>query len=72
MGIISDNGAGSTGPPKGVDVSHGNVTNLLCNFPGNLNIQQGTQVAQLLSISFDMGMRSSQFKVELKAKHVKY
>ncbi|KAH7346805.1 hypothetical protein BKA65DRAFT_585874 [Rhexocercosporidium sp. MPI-PUGE-AT-0058] len=47
--------SGSTGPPKGVDVAHGNVTNLLCNYPGNLNIQQGTQVAQLLSISFDMG-----------------
>lgn len=47
--------SGSTGPPKGVDVSHGNVTNLLCKYPGNLNIQRGTQVAQLLSISFDMG-----------------
>ncbi|CZS96383.1 related to non-ribosomal peptide synthetase [Rhynchosporium graminicola] len=46
--------SGSTGPPKGVDVTHGNVTNLLCSYPGNLNIQQGTNVAQLLSISFDM------------------
>ncbi|KAG4418099.1 hypothetical protein IFR04_008760 [Cadophora malorum] len=47
--------SGSTGPPKGVDVAHGNVTNLLCNYPGNLNIRRGTKVAQLLSISFDMG-----------------
>lgn len=47
--------SGSTGPPKGVDVSHGNVTNLLCNSPGNLGIESGTTVAQLLSISFDMG-----------------
>ncbi|KAL2069906.1 hypothetical protein VTL71DRAFT_14585 [Oculimacula yallundae] len=47
--------SGSTGPPKGVDVAHGNVTNLLCNYPGNLNIRPGTNVAQLLSISFDMG-----------------
>ncbi|KAK0103697.1 hypothetical protein ONS95_005705 [Cadophora gregata] len=47
--------SGSTGPPKGVDVAHGNVTNLLCSYPGNLNIRKGTEVAQLLSISFDMG-----------------
>ncbi|KAF4624058.1 hypothetical protein G7Y89_g14114 [Cudoniella acicularis] len=45
---------GSTGPPKGVDVSHDNITNLLCNYPGNLNIRQATKVAQLPSISFDM------------------
>jgi hypothetical protein len=52
----------STGPPKGVDVSHGNVTNLLCNYPGNLNIRRGTKVAQLLSISFDMGkLQSARF-----------
>lgn len=47
--------AGTTGLPKGVDVSHENVTNLLCNFPGSLGIQRGTNVAQLLSVSFDMG-----------------
>ncbi|PBP17989.1 hypothetical protein BUE80_DR011234 [Diplocarpon rosae] len=45
----------STGSPKGVDVSHGNVTNLLLNSPGNLAITEGIYVAQLLSISFDMG-----------------
>ncbi|RDW73351.1 hypothetical protein BP6252_07258 [Coleophoma cylindrospora] len=47
--------SGSTGLPKGVDITHGNVTNLLCNSPGNLGIQSGTLVAQLLSVSFDMG-----------------
>lgn len=46
---------GSTGTPKGVDVSHQNVTNLLSNNAGNLKICQGSRVAQLLSISFDMG-----------------
>lgn len=46
---------GTTGSPKGVDVSHENVTNLLCNLPGSLGIQRGTNVAQLLSVSFDMG-----------------
>ncbi|KAL3426390.1 amino acid adenylation domain-containing protein [Phlyctema vagabunda] len=47
--------SGSTGVPKGVDVAHVSVTNLLCNDPGKLGIRQGTNVAQLLSISFDMG-----------------
>lgn len=46
---------GSTGKPKGVDVTHRNVTNLLTIAPGNLGIKPGTKVAQLLSISFDMG-----------------
>ena len=47
--------AGSTGKPKGVDVTHRNITNLLTIAPGNLNINPGRRVAQLLSISFDMG-----------------
>jgi non-ribosomal peptide synthetase component F len=46
---------GTTGTPKGVDVSHRNVTNLVCMNPGNLGIEKETPVAQLLSISFDMG-----------------
>jgi non-ribosomal peptide synthetase component F len=46
---------GTTGTPKGVDVSHRNVTNLLCLSPGSLGIKRGTIVPQLLSISFDMG-----------------
>ncbi|TVY36167.1 Adenylate-forming reductase [Lachnellula occidentalis] len=47
--------SGTTGIPKGVDVSHRNVTNLLCLSPGSLGINRGTNVPQLLSISFDMG-----------------
>lgn len=46
--------SGTTGKPKGVDVSHGNVTNLLTAAPGNVGIKPGTRVAQLLSVSFDM------------------
>ena len=46
---------GSTGKPKGVDVTHRNVTNLLTLAPGNLCIKPGSRVAQVLSISFDMG-----------------
>lgn len=46
---------GSTGKPKGVDVTHRNVTNLLTIAPGNLGIKPGRKVAQLLSVSFDMG-----------------
>ncbi|KFY66362.1 hypothetical protein V496_02104 [Pseudogymnoascus sp. VKM F-4515 (FW-2607)] len=44
----------TTGKPKGVDISHQNVTNLICLPPGNLGISKGTKVPQLLSISFDM------------------
>lgn len=47
--------SGSTGKPKGVDVTHRNVTNLLTIAPGSLGIKPGRRVAQLLSISFDMG-----------------
>ena len=46
---------GTTGKPKGVDVAHGNVTNTLTLFPGNLAIRPGSKVAQVLNISFDMG-----------------
>ena len=46
---------GTTGKPKGVDVTHGNVTNLVCNYPGNLGIGPGTRVGHLLNVSFDMG-----------------
>ncbi len=47
--------SGSTGKPKGVDVTHQNITNLLTLAPGNLGIKPGRRVAQLLSVSFDMG-----------------
>lgn len=53
--VRSANDIGSTGKPKGVDVTHRNVTNLLTIAPGNLDIKPGRRVAQILSISFDMG-----------------
>ncbi|KAI6264503.1 hypothetical protein MCOR27_011701 [Pyricularia oryzae] len=46
--------SGTTGEPKGVDVMHSNVTNLLCLGPGNLGIKPGMCVGQVLNISFDM------------------
>ncbi|KAH9840976.1 AMP-binding protein [Rhodofomes roseus] len=46
--------SGTTGVPKGVKVSHRNVTNLLCLSPGNLGIAPGVHVAQLLNVAFDM------------------
>ncbi|CRK42975.1 hypothetical protein BN1723_016106, partial [Verticillium longisporum] len=47
--------SGTTGTPKGVDVTHRNVTNLVCLSPGRLDIGSGTRVGQILNISFDMG-----------------
>ena len=47
--------SGTTGRPKGVDVTHGNVANLVCSEPGSLGIQPGVRVGHVLSISFDMG-----------------
>ncbi|KAF8158152.1 nonribosomal peptide synthetase 12 [Crassisporium funariophilum] len=46
--------SGTTGVPKGVEVTHGNVTNLLCLAPGNLGMRPGIRVSQLMNISFDM------------------
>ncbi|KAL9942564.1 hypothetical protein ACHAO3_005188 [Verticillium nonalfalfae] len=46
--------SGTTGTPKGVDVTHRNVTNLVCLSPGGLDIGSGTRVGQILNISFDM------------------
>jgi hypothetical protein len=46
---------GTTGLPKGVDVSHQGVVNALSLQPSSLDIKVGTKVAQILSISFDMG-----------------
>ncbi|KIJ53441.1 hypothetical protein M422DRAFT_64469 [Sphaerobolus stellatus SS14] len=46
--------SGTTGKPKGVDVMHYNVTNLVCLSPGNVGMRPGLRVAQLLNIAFDM------------------
>ncbi|KII86925.1 hypothetical protein PLICRDRAFT_274094 [Plicaturopsis crispa FD-325 SS-3] len=46
--------SGTTGKPKGVDVTHANVTNLVCLQPGNLGMCPGMRVSQLMNISFDM------------------
>ncbi|KAH8736610.1 hypothetical protein BGZ61DRAFT_503019 [Ilyonectria robusta] len=39
---------------SGVNVTHRNVTNLICHAPGNLGISPGKRVGQVLNISFDM------------------
>ncbi len=46
--------SGTTGNPNGVQVTHGNVGNILLTQPGNLGIQPGMKVGQILSIAFDM------------------
>ncbi|KIK52042.1 hypothetical protein GYMLUDRAFT_251511 [Collybiopsis luxurians FD-317 M1] len=46
--------SGTTGVPKGVDVKHGNVTNLVCLSPGNLSMAPKVRVSQLMNIAFDM------------------
>ncbi|KAH9891683.1 nonribosomal peptide synthetase 12 [Cubamyces lactineus] len=46
--------SGTTGKPKGVEVMHGNVTNLVCLAPGNIEMRPGRRVSQLLNIAFDM------------------
>ncbi|MEZ4594785.1 MAG: amino acid adenylation domain-containing protein [Chloroflexota bacterium] len=48
--------SGTTGKPNGVQVTHGNVGNILLTAPGNLGIQPGTRVGQILSIAFDMSV----------------
>ncbi|KZV88846.1 nonribosomal peptide synthetase 12 [Exidia glandulosa HHB12029] len=46
--------SGTTGKPKGVEVMHRNVVNLLCMSPGNIGMRPGMRVSQLLNIAFDM------------------
>ncbi|KAI0269909.1 nonribosomal peptide synthetase 12 [Gloeopeniophorella convolvens] len=46
--------SGTTGKPKGVEVTHSNVTNLVCLFPGNIQMAPGRRVSQLMNIAFDM------------------
>ncbi|WP_292787889.1 MULTISPECIES: amino acid adenylation domain-containing protein [unclassified Microbacterium] len=48
--------SGTTGVPNGVQVSHGNLVNLLTQAPGDLGITAGTRVGQVLNIAFDMAM----------------
>lgn len=46
--------SGTTGKPNGVMVTHGNVCNIVLTQPGDLGLQPGMKVAQLLNIAFDM------------------
>ncbi|KAL0961153.1 hypothetical protein HGRIS_006125 [Hohenbuehelia grisea] len=46
--------SGTTGVPKGVDVMHKNVTNLVCLSPGDIGMRPGLRVSQLMNIAFDM------------------
>jgi len=46
--------SGTTGNPNGVQVTHKNVCNILLTSPGNLGMQPGLKVSQILSIAFDM------------------
>ncbi|KAJ4312153.1 hypothetical protein N0V94_007591 [Neodidymelliopsis sp. IMI 364377] len=54
-GVFAMYTSGSTGVPKGVDVKHGTMANALLQEPGRLGITVGSNVAQVLSISFAMG-----------------
>lgn len=47
--------SGTTGQPKGVDVRHQGVTNVISGHPGNVGMHPGMRVAQILNIAFDMG-----------------
>ncbi|KAJ6616454.1 putative nonribosomal peptide synthetase [Mycena sp. CBHHK59/15] len=47
--------SGTTGVPKGVDVRHRGVTNVICGPPANVGMRPGMRVGQFLNIAFDMG-----------------
>ncbi|KAJ3994877.1 putative nonribosomal peptide synthetase [Lentinula boryana] len=47
--------SGTTGRPKGVDIKHEGVTNVISGAPANVGMRRGMKVAQLLNIAFDMG-----------------
>lgn len=47
--------SGTTGQPKGVKVTHGNLANVLLTDAMDLGIKPGMKVSQILSIAFDMG-----------------
>lgn len=42
---------GTTGKPKGVDIRHSNVCNLVCLEPGNLGMTPGLRVSQVCSLA---------------------
>ncbi|MDP2572948.1 AMP-binding protein [Vibrio penaeicida] len=46
--------SGTTGTPNGVQVTHQNVANIVMTSPGDLGIEPGMKVGQILSIAFDM------------------
>ncbi|MCO5189953.1 MAG: amino acid adenylation domain-containing protein [Anaerolineae bacterium] len=46
--------SGTTGNPNGVQVTHGNIGNIVLTEPGNLGMRPGVKVGQILSIAFDM------------------
>ncbi|SLN30230.1 Gramicidin S synthase 1 [Falsiruegeria litorea R37] len=46
--------SGTTGVPNGVQVTHGNLANILLTSPGDLGMVPGMRVGQILSIAFDM------------------
>ena len=48
--------SGTTGKPNGVQVTHGNLCNLLLTNPGNLGMRPGLKVSQILNIAFDMSV----------------
>ncbi|KAG5645161.1 hypothetical protein DXG03_006785 [Asterophora parasitica] len=47
--------SGTTGRPKGVDVRHIGIANVLSAPPANMYLAPGTRIASLLNIAFDMG-----------------
>ncbi|KAF8609148.1 nonribosomal peptide synthetase 12 [Ceratobasidium sp. AG-I] len=51
---IYTSGMCTTGKPKGVDVTHLSVVNLLLADPGRVGMRPGRRVAQLLNVAFDM------------------
>ncbi|QRV91172.1 AMP binding enzyme [Ceratobasidium sp. AG-Ba] len=53
-GVYAIYTSGTTGKPKGVDVMHLSVVNLLLTDPGRVGMRPGRRVAQLLNVAFDM------------------
>ncbi|KAJ7636963.1 putative nonribosomal peptide synthetase [Roridomyces roridus] len=47
--------SGTTGVPKGVDVRHRGVTNVISGHPANVGMRPRMRVGQFLNLAFDMG-----------------